>query len=165
MGLWVSVWDSDGTAHGRRWIRVPGVAVEHMGLAEWTLPQKGASHYEDGTVGLLRSHLRRCDERSPHIKVGIISPSCSGRGCHLLDRGSRATPYYQGRAPPSGCVCLSPLPPAACAHRLTAPTGLYHHVRYVSLDNVAVPVIVEQRGGAGWWAHSMNSLWWCLQLC
>lgn len=40
-GLWVSVWDSDGTAHGRRWIRVPGVAVEHMGLAEWTLPQKG----------------------------------------------------------------------------------------------------------------------------
>ena len=39
-GLWVSVWDSDGTAHGWRGIRVPGVAVELMGLAEWTPPQE-----------------------------------------------------------------------------------------------------------------------------
>lgn len=37
VGLWVSVWASDGPAHGWRRIRVPGVAVEHMGLAEWTL--------------------------------------------------------------------------------------------------------------------------------
>ena len=48
-----------------------------------------------------------------------------------------------------GVFACPPFPPAACAtHRLTAHTNLYHHVRYVSLDNVAVPVIVEQREGA-----------------
>lgn len=39
-------------------------------------------------------------------------------------------------------------------HGLATPTGLDHHVRYVSLDNVAVPVVVEQRQGAPGRGHT-----------
>ena len=46
-----------------------GDGLESLGwqLCSWGLlnglrPRKGASHYEDGTMAVLRSHLRRCDE-------------------------------------------------------------------------------------------------------
>lgn len=49
-----------------------------------------------------------------------------------------------------------PLPPWASrpTRGLTAPAGLHHHVRYVRLDNVAVPVIIQQRQGAPGCGHA-----------
>ena len=54
VGLWVSVWEPDGTAHGWRWMRVPRVAGEHVSSLEGLCSRRGASRYEDGTVTLLR---------------------------------------------------------------------------------------------------------------
>lgn len=52
----VFAWEPDGIAHGCRWIRVPGVAVEHVELVG-LCPRREAGGHEDGTVTLLDEDL------------------------------------------------------------------------------------------------------------
>ena len=104
-----------------------GWRLSTWGLLSGLCSRKGAGHYEDGTMALLRSQWPSQMKVSSH-QSGEMIPTLSKL---LLDRGrKRVTPYYGGRAAPSGRVCLSPhpsclYPQTNCTHRPLPPCQEY----------------------------------------
>lgn len=83
---------------------------------------------------------------SPEVHRGMSA--CLERCFHSGQKWEQSFPFLRKAI----------LPQAACiTHKLTTPAGLDHHVRYIRLDNVAVPVIVEQRQRAPRCRHAARA--------